>query len=87
MAKKNVVSIGFEIPGSDVEMIGRRSKTSLLDFDVIVIDPSIHEFYGYEDDTYRGKRCLSDDGSFTLKEHLEHWRREILEATRRACTG
>lgn len=80
MAKKNIVSIGMEIPGADIKTISLMSKSSLLDFDVIIIDPAIRNFYGYSYDDYQGKPCLDDTNSFRLKEHLEHWRREILEA-------
>ena len=82
MAKKSVVSIGIEIPGSEAKRISLQSKVSLLDYDVIIIDPAIYEFYGYSYDDYQGKPCLDDTNSFRLKEHLEHWRREILEAIR-----
>ena len=84
MAKKNVVSIGIEIPGSDAKHINLKSKDSLLDYDIVIIDPSIYNFYFYNDEYYQGKPCLDDSDSFSLKEHLEHWRREILEAIR-AC--
>ena len=53
---------------------------SLLDFDIIIIDPAIDDFYGYSYDNYQGRPCLDDTNSFRLKEHIEHWRREILEA-------
>lgn len=33
-----------------------------------------------------GKPCLSDSDSFELKEHIEHWRREIAEAIRTGKT-
>jgi len=80
MAKKNIVSIGIEIPGVDVENIDLKSKDSLLDFDVVIINPDIYEFFGYSCGNYLGKPCLDDSNSFLLKEHIEHWRREILEA-------
>ena len=81
MEKKSVVSIGMEIPGTDVKNISLRSKTSLLDYDIIIVDPAINDFYGsYEE--YQGKPCLNDTNSFLLKEHIEHWRREILEAVK-----
>ncbi len=82
MAKKNIVSVGMEIPGADVKTISLRSKTSLLDYDVIIVDPAIHSLYGYRYTDYQGKPCLEDTDSFRLKEHIEHWRREILEAVK-----
>ena len=82
MAKKNIVSVGMELPGADVKNISLRSKISLLDYDVIIVDPAIHSFYGYSYEDYKGKPCLDDTNSFRLKEHIEHWRREILEAVK-----
>ncbi|WP_218398533.1 hypothetical protein [Alteromonas lipotrueae] len=82
MAKKNVVSIGMEIPGADIKTLSMKSKSSLLDFDIIIIDPAIDDFYGYSYEDYQGKPCLDDTNSFRLKEHIEHWRREILEAVK-----
>jgi len=77
---KNVVSIEYEIPGADIENISIKSKVSLLDYDVVIFNPSIYEFYGYGYENYLGKPCLDDYNSFSLKEHVEHWRREILES-------
>jgi len=82
MAKNNVVSIGLDIPGTDLEEISLKSKVSLLDYDVAIIDPAIYNFYGYSYDEYQGKPSLDDSNSFSLKEHIEHWRREILESIR-----
>jgi hypothetical protein len=82
MAKKKIISIGFDIPGVDLERINFKSKTSLLDFDISIINPDISNFYGYGDDDYLGKPSLNDSNSFSLKEHLEHWRREIREGIR-----
>ena len=79
--KKNVVSIGMEIPGADVKNISLISKTSLLDYDIIIVDPAINDFYGIHKE-YQGKPSLNDTNSFLLKEHIEHWRREILEAVK-----
>jgi hypothetical protein len=80
MGKKSVVSLGVEIPGSKEKYLSLESKASLLDYDVIIIDPSIYGFYGFDYKDYQGKPCLDDSNSFRLKEHIEHWRREIIEA-------
>ncbi|MCP6727517.1 MAG: hypothetical protein KJI69_05915 [Patescibacteria group bacterium] len=82
MSKKRIITLGIEIPGSDAKHVGLDSEISLLDYDVIIIDPVIYEFYGYRYEDYQGKPCLDDTNSFRLKEHLEHWRREIFEAIR-----
>ena len=56
------------------------SKSSLLDYDIIVFDPDITPFHGYYDEHYLGKVSLDDHGSFSLKEHLDHWKKEIFES-------
>lgn len=81
MAKK-IACIGTNIPGTDAESISLSSKSSLLDYDVVVINPDISVFYGYGYEEYNGRRCLDDSNSFRLKEHIEHWRREVLEAVK-----
>jgi len=83
---KNIIKIGIEIPGDESKYTSLKSKLSLLDYDIAVIDPNIDEFYDYSFDRYLGKRCLSDTSSFQLKEHIEHWRREILEAVKAGKT-
>jgi len=82
---RSIVSVGFEIPGGKAKYTSLSSKLSLLDYDIAVFNPGIGEFYGYGEQ-YLGKPCLSDSGSFQLKETLEHWRREILEAVKAGKT-
>ena len=79
MVKKNIISVGMKLPVTGIKKVNLRSKTSLLDYDIAIIDPSISEFYDNHKD-YNGKPCLNDTNSFHLKENLEHWRKEILEA-------
>lgn len=78
---RSIIAVGLEIPGDKTKYTSLSSKLSLLDYDIAVFNPYIGEFYGYGED-YLGKPCLSDSNSFQLKEHLEHWRREILEAVK-----
>ncbi len=73
---KKIATVGFEIPGDDASYIPFGSKSSLLDYDITIFDPSIYEFYRYHEE-YRGKPCLNDSESFRLKEQLGHWRQEI----------
>nr|VFK24494.1 MAG: hypothetical protein BECKLFY1418C_GA0070996_11805 [Candidatus Kentron sp. LFY] len=80
MSKRTVASVGYDIPDVDVEDISIESKASLLDYDVVIFDPSIYDFYGYSYKDYRGKPCLDDHNSFSLKENMEHWKREILDS-------
>ena len=77
---KKIAAIGVEIPVNDSTHIPLRSKTSLLDYDIAIIDPNIWKFYGSYDD-YLGKPCLNDSLSFQLKEHTEHWKHEIVQAS------
>ena len=75
---KRIVAIGFELASPAVEAGEFTSKTSLLDWDIVLFKPLIGEFIGH--DTYKGKPSLSDSDSFQLKEACEHWRREIKQA-------
>lgn len=77
---KNIITVGIQIPGYYKSYVSFKSNQSLLDADIAIIMPNIRSFSGVLDTTYLGKRCLGDDVSFDLKEHLEHWRREISEA-------
>jgi hypothetical protein len=82
---KSIITIGLEIPGATAKAVALNSKLSLLDYDIAIFNPCIRQFYGcYEE--YLGKPCLNDSNSFQLKECLEHWRREILEAVKAGKT-
>jgi hypothetical protein len=82
---RSIIAVGFEIPGDQAKYASLHSKLSLLDYDIAVFNPVIREFHLYSEE-YLGKPCLSDTNSFQLREHLEHWRREILEAIRAGKT-
>jgi hypothetical protein len=82
---KNIVTIGMEIPGGQTTYVLVNSKSSLLDYDIAVINPHINALYGYHEE-YQGKPCLSDSDSFQLREHIDHWRREIAEALKAGKT-
>ncbi|MCG9628781.1 hypothetical protein L1D34_28655 [Vibrio mediterranei] len=82
MAKKRIVSVGFELANDEVTAIDFRSNASLLDWDVILFrEDVLHFLYsGYESDSYQGKPSLSESKSFQLREAVQHWHREISEA-------
>ena len=80
MSARRILTVGLELASGDSQYKSFDSKLSLLDWDIILIKPEISEFYSYGDDSYQGKRSLSDSGSFRLKECCEHWRREIKQA-------
>ncbi|MCK5706533.1 MAG: hypothetical protein KAI43_02680 [Candidatus Aureabacteria bacterium] len=79
MAKKKILSIGSELAIDHIEYCNFTSDTSLLDWDIILFKPEIYDLVDYEN-SYKGKPSLSDRSSFSLKEHSEHWRREIKDA-------
>lgn len=83
---KNILAIGVDIPGEQTTYTNMKSKLSLLDYDISIFNPALYEFYGYSCDDYLGKRCLPDSDSFQLREHIEHWRREILESIKAGKT-
>jgi len=79
MSKKNILSIGLELAGDNVQFCKFSSDTSLLDWDIILFKADIQQYFGWSE-TYNGKPCLDDSSSFKLKERAAHWRREIREA-------
>ncbi|MGJ4995761.1 hypothetical protein ACQR0Z_15145 [Bradyrhizobium sp. HKCCYLS3077] len=81
---KSVLCVGFEL--ADVHSESFRSKTSLLDWDIILFKPDIADFIQRAPTSYLGKPCLSDDESFKLRECCEHWRRQIRDAVNHGKT-
>ena len=79
MSKKRVVTIGLELASSDTEHASFRSKSSLLDWGIVLFKPDISDLQSYGD-YFQGKQSLSDCSSFQLKECCQHWRREIKQA-------
>lgn len=76
---KKILTIGFGLANDDVQFENFTSKTSLLDWDIILFKPVIDDFISYSEN-YQGKPSLSDSSSFRLKESSEHWRHEIWQA-------
>ncbi|SNS87537.1 hypothetical protein SAMN05421763_103314 [[Luteovulum] sphaeroides subsp. megalophilum] len=81
MAKK-IVSFGMLLAADGVDHVEFNTNDSLLDWDIILFRPDIHDFTSYHGGMteYKGKLCLDDYNSFALKESSAHWRREIKEA-------
>jgi hypothetical protein len=79
MSARRILTIGFELASPDTQYESFRSKSSLLDWDIVLFKPEIDDFIGY-DENFQGKPSLSDSASFQLKESCEHWRREIKQA-------
>lgn len=78
---KTIFAVGIDVPSDGLKYVQFDSDTSLLDADIVVFNPDMSGMYGYGYDHYQGKPCLSDHASFELKERLDHWRRELNEAT------
>src|ERR1700752_4209349 len=79
--RKSILPVGLQLASDAVHNEPFDSKASLLDWDIILFKPIISESRRYRAEHYNGKSCLSDTGSFALKEATEHWRREIKQAT------
>ncbi|AKK01880.1 hypothetical protein VM99_26660 [Pseudomonas chlororaphis] len=80
MSEKKIVTIGCELASGSVKHVQFKSKSSLLDFDIVLFRPLISDFLIYGVDYFQGKPSLSDTQSFQLRECCEHWRRELKEA-------
>ncbi|WP_243440007.1 hypothetical protein [Fundidesulfovibrio soli] len=79
--KKKILTVECELASDDTVFVDFQSKSSLLDWDIIIFKPAIHSFlYSHTNEQYQGKPCLSDSNSVRLKECCEHWRREIKQA-------
>lgn len=72
-----VLYVGDYFPGGLVEETAFRSKRSLLDCDVAVLEPPSEVFGSRE---YQGKTALDEAESFRFKESCNHWKGEISEA-------
>ena len=82
LAKKKIVSVGFELANDNVTILSFRSNASLLDWDIILFRDNVLDFLysDYNSSDYQGKPSLSESKSFQLKEASQHWKREISEA-------
>ena len=80
MAKKKILTIGFQLSDESTEFCEFDSDLSLLDWDIILFKPNIIEYINSRESIFQGKPCLSDNKSFQLKSQSEHWRREIKSA-------
>ena len=79
MSARRILTIGFKLASPDTQHESFWSKTSLLDWDIVLFKPKIGDLISYGD-YFQGKPSLSDSVSFQLKESCEHWRREINQA-------
>ncbi len=81
MSKKMIFSVGFEFPDDSEKNIKFHSNESLLDSDIVVFSPILPAYKAdYFHPTFEGKKSLAEESSFTCREHLSHWRRELITA-------
>jgi len=75
---KTILTVGHELPGGVAEYVGHASERSLSDADIIVFEPGLGDYSA--ESTYQGKPSLYESDSFTTKERVQHWRRELATA-------
>ena len=78
---KKIFTVECEIPGGFGEYIGFDSRTTLLDADLTLFNPSSGDLYGpdFETEYYEGKPLLSEASSFQYRNAIAHWRRELTD--------
>jgi hypothetical protein len=77
---RKILTVGLELASDAATHTSFSSKTSLLDWDIVLFKPAISEFVDDYYSTFQGKPSLGDSASFVAKECCEHWRREIKQA-------
>jgi hypothetical protein len=78
---KTFGSVACEVPGGLSEFVSFASRSSLLEWDIIIFNPSITDNFGHYS-SYQGKPSLDEYRSVTVQEAIQHWRRELAEALR-----
>jgi len=76
---KNMISVGFQIPGGVVEHVSLRSNRSLLDADIVIFKPYMSGEY-YISHRHQGKPRLTEHASFEVVNDAAHWRSELQNA-------
>lgn len=77
---KRIISLGFDFPHENVENLAFVSDRSLLDADIVVIQPSLSSEYGLSGQFFAGQPVLQDTPSFRVREAAAHWRSELVAA-------
>src|SRR5438105_14510756 len=76
---KRIFVVGFDLPGDEFEYVAFNSDQSLLDADIVVYEPSLGGYRGFEE--YNGRNLLTQDGSVRIVENIRHWKSELAAAT------
>jgi len=89
MAKRQIMAIGVEIPGGEIETIPFNQHKSLADADIILFAPNLNldmysnkQLGGYN----KGLPSLTEHASFKLKEDNNFWKIELEEALKAGKT-
>lgn len=79
---KNIVAVNFELPS--VDHISYYSGRSLLDYDIVLVDPAFPNFSRI--DFSGGGSCITIEGTASLKTTIAHWRGEFKDALKAGKT-
>lgn len=75
---KNILSVGYQIPGYSDKYVPFNSDQSLLDADVIIFQPDFGVYSkDYLNPYYQGKPSFDENESFRIKEDSSHWKKEL----------
>ena len=75
---KEILTIGFDIPGYAEQLVSFGDDRSILDADIVLIDPHLYDFT--LSDEYQGTPLMSQRDSARYRKATDHWRAEIRTA-------
>ncbi len=78
MGRRQIFTVGFELPGEEFEYVKFESDQTLLDADIVLFEPTLGDYTTAR--MYNGKAVLGEHSSFRTTEQLGHWRAEIASA-------
>ncbi len=71
---KNVLTIGYEVPGRSKDYVDFTSNISLMDGDIVLFSTdSPHHYY----ESFNGLPSIDDNGSTQYKNSTRHWNKEL----------
>jgi hypothetical protein len=79
VAKKHIFSIGTSLPSDDIEFVPYNTDITLDDADIIIFRPTI-ECWEFDYQGYGGKKLITAERSFDVKQRLNHWKSELQSA-------